>query len=60
MTGMHRMIRAFRHTNAQLLLASELMLRPAGPPRPWQQSADPPDGPDARHAATGRRADRDA
>src|SRR6185437_11835938 len=26
MTGMHRMIRAFRHTNAQLLLASEVML----------------------------------
>ena len=60
MTGMHRMIRAFRHTNAQLLLASEVMLHPAGPPRPRPQSADPPDGPDARHAATGRRADRDA
>ena len=60
MTGMHRMIRAFRHTNAQLLLASEVMLHPAGPPRPRPQSADPPDGLDARHAATGRRADRDA
>ena len=60
MAGMHRMIGAFRRANAKLLLASEVMLHPAGPPRPRQQSADPPGEPDARHAATSRRADRDA
>jgi hypothetical protein len=60
MTGMHRMISAFRRANAEFLLASEVMLRPAGPPRPRQQSADPPDEPDARHAVTSRRTDRDA
>jgi hypothetical protein len=59
-TGMHRMISAFRRANAQFLLASEVMLHPAGSPRPRQRSADPPDEPDARHAATSRRADRDA
>ncbi len=60
MTGMHRMIGAFRRANAELRLASEVMLHPAGPPRPRPQSADPPGKPDARHAAIGQRADRDA
>lgn len=59
-TGMRRVIGAFRRANAELLLAAEVMLHPAGPPRPRQQSADPPAEPDARHHATSRLADRNA
>ncbi len=58
MTGMRRVTGAFRRANAQLLLALEVMLHPAG--RPRQQSVGPHAEPDARHAATSRRADRDA
>jgi hypothetical protein len=45
MFSLRRGISAFRHANAELMLASELMLHPAGRPHP-RQSADPPAGPD--------------
>lgn len=32
-TALHGTIRAFRHANAELLLASEAMFRPPGAPR---------------------------
>jgi hypothetical protein len=60
MTGLPRLIRAFRHADAELLLASEAMLRPAGPPRPRQPSVDGPAEPDAHLPATSGRADRAA
>jgi hypothetical protein len=59
MTGLRRVIGVFRHANAELLLASEVMMRPAGAPRP-RQSADPSAEPDAHQAPTGGRADRAA
>jgi hypothetical protein len=60
MAGLRRVIGAFRRANAELLLAFEVMLHPAGPPPPRRQSAGPPEEPDARHAAASRRADRGA
>jgi hypothetical protein len=59
MTSLRRAISAFRHGNAKLMLASELMLYPAGRPHP-RQSADPPAGPDGHRGDTSRRADRAA
>lgn len=59
MTGLRRVISAFRHANAELILAVELMRRPADAPQ-HRPSADPPAGPDAHQAATGGRADRAA
>jgi hypothetical protein len=60
-TGLRRVIGAFRRTNAEFRLASEIMVHPAGVPRP-RQPVDPPAEPDARQAATsgrtGRAADR--
>ncbi len=55
-TGLRRVIDAFRRANAELLLASEIMLRPAGAPR-TRQPADPPAEPDAHQAATNERTD---
>jgi hypothetical protein len=46
MTGLRRVTGAFRHANAELLLASELLLRPGGQPRPSQ-----PAGPHAEAGA---------
>lgn len=59
MTALRRVIGAFRHANAEILLASEIMLCPVGAAR-RQQSADPPAGQDAAQAATSGRADRAA
>lgn len=56
-TGRHRAISTLRHVKAELLLASEIMFRPAGAPRP-RPRADGPDGPDAHAAATTARAER--
>ena len=58
-TSLRRLIAAFRRANAEFLLASEIMLRPAGVPRP-RQPADPPAEPDVPQAATDGRADRAA
>ena len=56
--GLRRVIGAFRHANADFMLASEIMLRPAIPqPR---QPADPPGEPGARQPATSGQADRTA
>jgi len=49
MTALRRVVGAFRHLNAELLLASEAMLRLPGEPR---RPADPPAGRDAHQAAT--------
>lgn len=59
MTGLRRIAGAFRHANAELLLASELMLRPAGRPQP-PQPAGPPAELDAHQAGTSGRTDRAA
>lgn len=59
MTGLRRITGAFRHANAELLLASELMLHPAGRPRP-PQPADPPAEADAHQAGISERTDRAA
>jgi len=59
MTGLRRITGAFRHANAELLLASELMLRPAGRPQP-PQPADPPAELNAHQAGTSGRTDRAA
>lgn len=58
-TSLRRAIGAFRHANAELMLASELMLHPAGRPHP-RQSADSPAGSDGHRGDTSRRADRAA
>jgi hypothetical protein len=58
-TGLRRVIGAFRRANAEFLLASEIMLRPAGVPRP-RQPADAAAEPDAHQAATNGRTDRAA
>ena len=58
-TGLRRVTGAFRRANAEFRLASEIMLRPAGVPRP-RQPADPPAEPDAHQAATSGRTDRAA
>ena len=56
--GLRRVIGAFRHANADFLLASEIMLRPAIPrPRP---GTDLPGEPEARQAVTIEQADRTA
>lgn len=57
--GLRRVIGTFRHANAELMLASELMLRPVGPPRP-RQPADPPAERDGHQAAADERTDRAA
>ena len=59
MTGLRRITGAFRHANAELLLASELTFHPAGRPRP-PQPADPPVEADAHQAGTSGRTDRAA
>lgn len=53
-TGLRRVIGAFRRTNAEFLLASEIMVRPADVPRP-RRPEDPPAEPDARQAAASGR-----
>lgn len=58
-TGLRRVTGVFRRANAELLLASEIMLRPADAPRP-RQPADPPAVPDAHQEATGGQGDRAA
>jgi hypothetical protein len=56
--GLRRVIGAFRHANADFVLASEIMLRPVIPqPR---QPADPPGEPDAKQTVTSGQADRTA
>lgn len=57
MTALRRVAGGLRHANAELLLASEAMLRLPGEPR---RPADPPAGRDAHQAADGARADRAA
>jgi hypothetical protein len=59
MTSMRRAIGAFRHANAEVMLASELMRHPAGRPR-TRQSADPAAGPDRHRVDANRRTDRAA
>jgi hypothetical protein len=56
-TALRRVIGAFRRGNAELLLASEAMLRLPGDPR---RPADPPARPDAHQAAASERTDRAA
>jgi hypothetical protein len=41
-TGLRRVIGAFRHANAELLLASEAMMRPVGASQPRQPAVPPP------------------
>ena len=57
MTALRRAASGFRRANAELLLASDAMLRLPGEPR---RPADPPAGRDAHQAADGERADRAA
>jgi len=57
MTALRRVAGGFRRANAELLLASEAMLRLPGEPR---RPADPPTGRDAYQAAGGERTDRAA
>jgi len=59
MTGLRRVIGAFRHANSELVLAMELLRRPVGAPR-TRPSADPLAAPDTHQAATGGRANRAA
>ena len=59
MTGLRRVTGAFRHANTQLLLAVELMRRPAGAPRP-QSTAGPTARPDTHQAPASGQADRAA
>lgn len=59
MTGLRRVTGAIRHANAELLLASELMLRPGGQPRP-SQPTDPHAEADARQPSASMRTDRAA
>ena len=56
---LRRVAGGFRRANAELLLASEAMLRPAGAPRP-RHPADPPAQRDAQSAAAPGRTDRAA
>lgn len=42
-TGLRRVVGAFRHANAEFLLASEIMLRPASAPRPRRGRPAEPD-----------------
>jgi hypothetical protein len=54
-TGLRRVTATFRHANAELLLASELLLRrPDGQPQP----ADPPAEADAHQPSTSTQTDR--
>jgi hypothetical protein len=55
MTALRRVAGASRRANAELLLASEAMLRLPGEPR---RPADPPVGRDAHQTADGERANR--
>ena len=57
MTALRRVAGGFQRANAELLLASEAMLRRPGDPR---RPADPPAGRDAHQAAEGELADRAA
>jgi len=57
MTALRRVAGGFRRANAELLLASEAMLRLPGEPR---RPADPPAGRDGHQAADGELADRAA
>jgi hypothetical protein len=57
--GLRRIGRAFRHANAQLMLASELLVRPALRPRSTRPAA-PPAGPDAHQPASKGRIGRAA
>lgn len=59
MTGLRRVTGAFRHANTQLLLAVELMRRPAGAPRP-QSPAGPAARPDTHQAPASGQAGRAA
>lgn len=56
---LRRVAGAFRRANAELLLASEAMLRPAGAPR-TRRPADPPAGREAQSTAARGRTDRAA
>lgn len=58
-TGLRRVIGAFRRANAEFLLASEIMLRPADALRP-RKPADPPAEPDGHQAATNGQTNRAA
>ena len=51
-TAVRRVIGALRHANAELMLASEIMLRPAGAPRP-RHPAELPADPDTHAASSG-------
>ena len=51
-TAVRRVTGALRHANAELMLASEIMLRPAGAPRP-RRPADVPAGPDTHTVSSG-------
>lgn len=51
-TTVRRVIGALRHANADAMLASEIMFRPPGAPRP-RRPADTPPGPDTHVASTG-------
>ncbi|MGH3199238.1 MAG: hypothetical protein ACRDOH_31360 [Streptosporangiaceae bacterium] len=46
LTALRALTRTLRHVNAELLLASEAIFRPAGPPPP-RSRADEPAGTDA-------------
>lgn len=59
MTGLRRITGAFRQAHAELLLASELIWRPARRPRP-PQPADPPAAVEAPHEDTSGPAGRAA
>jgi hypothetical protein len=55
--GLHRVIRAFRNANAQLLLAAEVILHPVGRARP---RADRAAEPGTRQSGADERADSSA
>ena len=59
MTALRRVIGAFRRVNAELRLASEVMFRPVGAPRP-RHPEEPPAGQDTHPTATSGRAGRAA
>lgn len=54
MTALRAMIRAIRHLNAELLLASEVMFRPIGAPRPGLRADMPASMPEHAGPATER------
>jgi len=57
-TSLRRVTGAFRRANAEIRLAAEIMLRPAGVPRPRQPADPPPAEQDAQQTAASGRTDR--